>query len=108
MRRIFFAGVFLLLSSVVYGQDTIPAEIQPLLTKYLCVACHKLEGKLIGPGYIELSSKSSSAKEIGALIVQPNPANWPGYPPMAAMPHLPKEDVEKIAGWIFSLKSKQP
>jgi cytochrome c len=85
------------------GQKAIPADVNVLLNKYLCASCHKLDGKLIGPSYIELAQKGQSIKEVSALIVEPKPSNWPGYPPMAPMPHLPKEDVKKIATWIVSL-----
>jgi cytochrome c len=97
-------GVF---CNVTMSQSTtIPDDINVLLNKFLCAACHKVDTKLIGPSYMELAQKSAGVKEMSDLIVQPNPANWPGYPPMAPMPHLPKEDVKKIATWIVSLKRK--
>jgi cytochrome c len=87
-----------------YAQKTIPVDIKVLLEKHVCVTCHKLDEKLIGPSYIELARKGQSAKEISALIYEPKPSNWPGYPPMAPMPQLPKEDVKKIAAWIVGLR----
>lgn len=81
----------------------IPAGINALLSKNICNSCHKLDEKFIGPSYRELASKGNSAKEIAALIVQPNPENWPGYPPMAPMPHIDKKEVKRMADWIESL-----
>ena len=37
------------------------------------------------------------------LIYNPVPTNWPGYPPMAPMKQVPKEDAMKLAVWINSL-----
>lgn len=85
---------------------SIPAEVEELLKKYLCVSCHKVNEKLIGPSYIELAQKRYSVREISALIMEPQSSNWEGYPPMPPMPHLPKEDVKKIAMWIKSLENK--
>ncbi len=87
-----------------YAQTAIPPDIKVLIDKHFCVTCHKLDGKLIGPSYLELSKKVQSIKEISTLIYEPKPSNWPGYPPMAPMPQLPKEDVKKIATWIVSLR----
>ncbi|HLF62658.1 MAG TPA: c-type cytochrome [Saprospiraceae bacterium] len=99
-----FCIVFGVFICSAHTQKAIPTDVKILLDKYLCVACHKLEEKLIGPSYIELAQKGQNIKEISALIYEPKPSNWPGYPPMAPMPHLPKEDVKKIAIWIMSLK----
>lgn len=82
----------------------IPTDIKVLLDRHVCSTCHKLDGKLIGPSYMELSQKGQSVKTVQALIYEPKPENWPGYPPMAPMPHLPKDDVKKIAEWIVSLR----
>jgi cytochrome c len=41
------------------------------------------------------------------LIANPKPSNWPGYPPMAAMKNVPKDDAIKIATWINSLRKKK-
>jgi cytochrome c len=97
-------GLICVLSDL--SAQTIPADVKPLLDKYLCTSCHKVEGRLIGPGYLELAQKGQNVKELSALIVNPQPSNWPGYPPMAPMPHLPTEDVKKIATWIVGLKGE--
>ena len=82
---------------------TIPGEISTLLTKHTCLACHKPEQRLVGPAYTEVAKKKYTNEQIVELIHKPVPANWPGYPPMAALPNVPKEDALKIAGWINSL-----
>jgi cytochrome c len=84
-------------------QVTIPGEISTLLTKHTCLACHKPDQKLVGPAYTEVAKKKYSDEKIVELIYKPQPANWPGYPPMAALTNVPKEDALKIAKWINSL-----
>jgi cytochrome c len=82
----------------------IPADIKPLLEKYGCTACHTMDKKLVGPKWPEIAAKKYSVKRIVALVKNPEPSNWPGYPPMAAQPTVPKKDLEKIAGWLVALK----
>lgn len=81
----------------------IPADMNALMTKYTCIACHRPNQKLVGPAYVDVAKKNYSDEEIVNLIYNPIPAHWPGYPPMAPMKQVPKEDAMKLAGWINSL-----
>ena len=79
-------------------------EIKPLLTKYTCSACHQTESRQVGPSFKAISKRKYSKEKILSLVYNPQPQNWPDYStPMAPMPHVPKEDVLKIAEWINSL-----
>lgn len=84
----------------------IPEDIQKLLQQYACLACHKADAKLIGPAYVDVSSKKYSDQQIVSLIYEPVPSHWPGFPPMAPMKQVPKPDALKIAAWINSLAKK--
>jgi cytochrome c len=81
----------------------IPADVQALLDKYGCAACHSMTKKLVGPLWTDIAAKKYSAKKIAQLVAKPEPSNWPGYVPMAAQ-KVPKEDMNKIAGWLTNLK----
>lgn len=83
---------------------TIPADVQGLLEKYGCNACHALSKKLVGPMWTDIAAKKYSAKKIAALVKKPEPSNWPNYPPMTPQPTVTKKDMDKIAGWLVSLK----
>jgi cytochrome c len=83
--------------------EDFPADIKPLMTKYTCFACHKVDARLVGPAYKDVAKKKYSVDKIVALIAKPQPSNWPGYPPMAPMT-VPKEDAVKLAKYINSLK----
>jgi cytochrome c len=84
--------------------EDFPAEIKPLMQKYTCFACHKIDVRLVGPAYQDVAKKKYSVDKIVALIAKPQPANWPGYPPMAPMTNVPKGDAIIIAKWINSLR----
>ncbi len=80
-----------------------PADIAALLNKHTCSACHKPYERLVGPAYSDVAKKKYSVDRIVELVYKPEPANWPGYPPMIPMSQVPKEDVVKLAKWINSL-----
>lgn len=84
--------------------EDFPADIKPLMQKYACMACHKVDVRVVGPAYKDVAKKKYSVDKIVALIAKPQPSNWPGYPPMAPMPNVPKEDAVKLAKYIISLK----
>lgn len=84
--------------------EDFPDEIKPLMQKYACFACHKVDARLVGPAYQDVAKKKYSVDKIVALIAKPQPSNWPGYPPMAPMANVPKDDATKIAKWINSLR----
>ena len=88
-----------------FGQDEIPKEINQLLDKNICNTCHRLDERLIGPSYKELSKKGYDIKTTIELIANPNPENWPDYPPMAPMGHIDKKELKSIAKWLVELEN---
>ena len=94
------------LATTANAQVKPPAAIEALLSKHTCLVCHKVETRLIGPAYIEVAKKKYTPEKMVELIYKPKPENWPGYPPMAAMPNVPKAEALKIAKWINSLAKK--
>ena len=90
--------------SVSKAQTKIPPNIEKLLQKNTCLACHKVDVKLIGPSYKEVAKKKYKPEEIVALIKKPVPSNWPGYIPMAALPNIDETEALTIAKWITTLK----
>jgi len=88
------------------AQVKVPDDIQALLTKHTCFACHQADNRLVGPAYTEVAKKKYTNEKIVELIYKPQPENWPGYPPMAPMTQVPKADALKLAAWINSLAPK--
>ena len=79
-------------------------EIQPLLAKNTCLACHSVDKRQVGPAYVDVAKRNYSDERIVELIHQPEPKNWPDYAsPMPPMPQVPREEALKIAAWINSL-----
>ena len=97
-------GAMIVGTTMTNGQTIkVPEEINALLTKNTCLACHKADVKLIGPAYVEVAKRNYTPERIVELIYKPNPANWPGYIPMAALTNVPPDEALKIGKWIASL-----
>ncbi len=107
MKKVVLSALFLATLSINAKAEDFPEDIKPLMTKYTCTACHKVDTRLVGPAYTDVAKKKYTNEKIVELIANPKPSNWPGYPPMAAMKNVPKEDAIKIATWINSLRKKK-
>ena len=80
-------------------------EVEGLLTKNTCLACHNQTKRQIGPPFAEIAKRKYSPEKIFQLIHNPQPQNWPGYSTeMPPMPQVTKAEALKIASWINSLK----
>jgi cytochrome c551/c552 len=81
------------------------AQVNRLLLKNTCTACHNPEKKQVGPSFKDIARRNYSVNKIVSLIYNPQPQNWPTYATeMPPMPQVPKEDARIIATWIKSLK----
>lgn len=82
-------------------------EIEPLLVKNTCLACHQTDKKQVGPTYIDVAKRNYTNEKIVELIYNPQPMNWPDYAvAMPPMPQVPKEEALKIAAWINALNDE--
>ncbi len=85
------------------------AEVEPLLVKNTCTACHQVSKRQVGPAFKDIAKRNYSNDRIVQLIYNPEPKNWPEHEtPMAPMPQVPKDEALKIAAWINSLKEGKP
>ncbi|MBT1690672.1 c-type cytochrome [Dawidia soli] len=83
------------------------AEIEPLLVKNTCTACHAVNKRQVGPAFADVAKRKYSNERIVQLIYNPEPKNWPEHEtPMAPMPQVPKAEALKIAAWINSLRKE--
>jgi cytochrome c551/c552 len=82
------------------------AEIEPILAKNTCLACHQTAKRQVGPAYTDIAKRKYSDERIVQLIYNPEPKNWPEHEtPMAPMPQVPRDEALKIASWINSLRA---
>jgi cytochrome c len=80
------------------------AAVVELLEKHACYTCHSVKKKMVGPTWGDIAKKGYDKKRFTQLVYKPEPTNWPGYTPMAALPKVPKADLAKIHAWVSTLK----
>jgi cytochrome c551/c552 len=91
------------------GKAVSYAEIEPLLVKNTCTACHQTSKRQVGPSFTDIAKRKYSNERIVQLIYTPEPKNWPEHEtPMPPMPQVPKDEALKIASWINSLQAPAP
>ena len=79
---------------------------QALLKKGNCMGCHKMEGKLVGPGFAEIANKykgdASAPAKLETKIIKGGAGAW-GTMPMPAMNNVKPEDVKAMVTYIMTL-----
>jgi len=91
----------------IHGKDDVqPSEGEKIMAKLDCATCHKIDKKVIGPSFLDISKKyQMNDKNINYLsdkIIKGGSGVW-GAIPMAAHTSLKKDDAKKIAKYILSL-----
>lgn len=83
------------------------AAAQALATKHACMACHKVDAKLIGPGFKEVATKYQGDKIAEARLIEKvktgGAGAW-GTIPMPPHPQVPDADIKTVVQWVLSIK----
>ena len=78
-----------------------------LIAQSDCLTCHKVEEKLVGPAYRDVSIKyentPANVDSLASKVIHGGAGNW-GQVPMTPHPQLSKEDAESMVKYILSLK----
>ena len=84
------------------AQSIAAADLMPVLQKNVCVACHAMDGKLVGPSFREIAGRyrerADAAPYLADKIRAGGQGVW-GNVPMPAQT-LPAEDAQRIAQWL--------
>jgi len=76
-----------------------------------CLACHKIEAKLVGPAWRDVSAKyrgdAAARARLVAKVKSGGQGNWTeitgGMPMPPYSPRVPDQDIEKLVTFILSL-----
>lgn len=78
-----------------------------LIAKSDCMACHKLDGKLVGPGFKQIAKKYPANEEnknaLAKKVVEGGSGVW-GAIPMSPHPAISIDDAKKIVTYVLSVK----
>ena len=83
------------------------AEGKALISKSDCLACHKLDVKLVGPAYADVAKKYPSTPAnvtmLANKVIKGGTGVW-GQIPMTPYPTLALADAKKMVKYVLSLK----
>jgi cytochrome c len=80
---------------------------EELAKKNNCLACHKVEGKLVGPAYKDIAAKYKGNAKAEAMLIDKVKKGGTGVwgpipmPPNAA---VKDEDIKALVKWVLTLK----
>lgn len=86
-------------------EETSSANEPPmdLLAGNGCTGCHQIKGKLVGPGFDEISAKYKDQADAIAYLagkIRSGGGGVWGSMPMPPMPQVTEEQAQTIAGWL--------
>jgi len=87
---------------------SLPAKASDeLAKKHMCMTCHTVDKKLVGPAYKEVAAKYASDKAAEAKLfdkVKKGGVGTWGQIPMPPNEKVPDADVKAMVKWILSTK----
>lgn len=88
------------------SKTPVAANTIALFKKHSCVSCHKMEGKQVGPGYMEIALKykgdATAEDKLIAKVATGGAGVW-GAMPMPPMSKVNPEDTKLMVTYILSL-----
>jgi cytochrome c len=96
------AAITLLIAQTSFAQSNQAAAA--LANQSGCMACHKTEGKLVGPGFQEVAEKYKNQPGALEMLMQKvkkgGSGAW-GRIPMPAHPQLSDESLNTLVSWVL-------
>ncbi len=87
---------------------SLPAQAnEALAKKYMCMSCHMLDKKLVGPSYHDVAAKYKGDKGAEAKLadkVKKGGAGVWGQIPMPPNDKVPDADLQALVKWVLSTK----
>lgn len=94
------AAAGLMVAGSVFAEDG-----AALLKKNNCMGCHKMEGKLVGPGFADVAKKykgdAGAEAKLEAKVANGGAGVW-GSMPMPAMKNVKAEDIKTMVSFILA------
>jgi cytochrome c len=95
--------------SAATGATLTTEQASALMTEkgYLCLSCHQVDAKMVGPGYKEVAAKykgdANAASMLAKKVKEGGVGAW-GEIPMPANPTVSDDDMNALVHWILSLQ----
>jgi cytochrome c len=78
---------------------------EELAKKHNCLACHKVDAKLVGPSYQEIAGKykTEDAGKLMEKVKKGGSGAW-GQIPMPPNPNVSDDDLKTLVNWVLAQK----
>ncbi len=87
--------------------SSMATDMPDLAKKSGCTACHKIEGKLVGPGWMEVSKKykgdAGAAAKLDAKVAKGGAGAWGSMPMPPNSPKVSDADIKTLVKFILGL-----
>jgi cytochrome c len=103
-RHVLFAASWCCVN-VAIAQSPPYASVQPILAKHNCLACHAVDKKVVGPGYLEVAAKYKGNANARAYLAQKIKAGGSGVwgpVPMPPNPGITDPEIKTVLDWTLS------
>jgi cytochrome c len=82
-------------------------DMPDLAKKSNCTSCHKIEGKLVGPGWMDISKKykgqADAAAKLEAKVAKGGAGVWGTMPMPPNAPKVSAADIKTLVEFILGL-----
>ena len=81
-------------------------DMPPLAKKNNCTSCHKIEGKLVGPGWMDIAKKYKGqdvAAKLEAKVAKGGSGVWGAMPMPPNAPKVSEADIKTLVEFILGL-----
>lgn len=99
--------VSLIAAAGLLAGSAMAAEMHPLAKKHLCMSCHTMDKKLVGPAYVDVAKKykgdAGAAAKLEAKVAKGGSGVWGTMPMPPNSPKVPEADIKELVKWILSL-----
>jgi cytochrome c len=101
------SGVALMCLAALAAAPARAQNVDELLKKHACLACHAVDKKLVGPAYKEVAAKYRAQKDAQKLLAEKVKKGgvgvW-GQVPMPPNAGVPDADLNAMVKWILAQK----
>lgn len=81
------------------------AQVNEILSKNACLACHKVDAKLVGPAYIEVAEKHKGQADAAAILtkhIKEGSSGVYGPVPMPPNAGISDADIKVVVEWLIA------
>lgn len=96
---------FAIASGLVHAEAPTFQQVNEILTKNACLACHQVDNKVVGPSYKEVAEKykgdPANAELLAKHIKEGSQGVW-GAIPMPPNVNITDEDLNLVVDWLMA------